>query len=78
VDVKRIKEFMLRYFIHRTGVQPNDYVKIFLDQELNKAKGNQINFRKYDIYIYSILVARNNFQSLEDIYMVCRNEIISI
>jgi hypothetical protein len=29
-----------RYFIHRTGVKPNDYLAVYLQEELNKAKGN--------------------------------------
>jgi hypothetical protein len=32
---------MQRYFIHRTGVHPNECVKIYLEQELIKAASNR-------------------------------------
>jgi hypothetical protein len=31
---------MQRYFVHRTGVEPNECVKIYLEQELTKATRN--------------------------------------
>ncbi len=39
-DVKTIVSYVQRYFIHRTGVKPNDYLAVYLQEELNKAKGN--------------------------------------
>jgi hypothetical protein len=31
---------MLRYFIHRTGVEPKRALKIYLEEELTKAMSN--------------------------------------
>jgi hypothetical protein len=41
VDMKIIQNYVQRYFIHRTGVQPNECVKIYLEQELLKAMSNR-------------------------------------
>jgi hypothetical protein len=32
--------FLLRYFIHRTGAEPKQNLRIYLEEELTKAKGN--------------------------------------
>jgi hypothetical protein len=30
--------FLSRYFIHRTGVEPKQTLRIYIEEELNKAK----------------------------------------
>lgn len=35
--MKTIHDFITRYFIHRAGVYPKEYVKAYLEQELFKA-----------------------------------------
>lgn len=37
---------MRRYFIHRTGVEPSECVKINLEQELIRAQSNR-NFHRF-------------------------------
>ncbi len=71
IDVKKILNFIQRYFIHRTGVKPHDYVCIYLEQELNKAKSNKMISHTLESIESFILDERKNFQTLEDIYMVC-------
>jgi len=37
IDVNMLN-FLSRYFIHRTGVEPKQTLRIYIEEELNKAK----------------------------------------
>ncbi|CAF1534675.1 unnamed protein product [Rotaria magnacalcarata] len=56
IDVKTMLTYMRRYFIHRTGVRPNDCVNIFLEQELIKATNQRINFQSVEDVYWDFLV----------------------
>jgi hypothetical protein len=69
--------FLLRYFIHRTGVEPKQNLRIYLEEELTKAKGNQIIFYKCKINFF-LSDEKKNYQSWEDIFMVCKKKMMNI
>jgi hypothetical protein len=68
-------KFLIRYFIHRTGVEPKKDLRDYLAEELNKAGSNHLIFHENTMFIYLIILdARQNCQSLEDKFMVCINK----
>ncbi|CAM4894403.1 unnamed protein product [Rotaria socialis] len=56
IDVKTMLKYMQRYFIHRTGVRPNECVNIFLEQELIKATNQRVNFQSIEDVYWDFLV----------------------
>jgi hypothetical protein len=40
IDVTIMMNFLSRYFIHRTGVEPKQGLRIYLEEELTKAKSS--------------------------------------
>ncbi|CAF2533148.1 unnamed protein product [Rotaria sp. Silwood2] len=55
-DIQPVSNFILRYFCHRTGVLPDQYLKIYLEQELNKAKNERKNFQTMEDIFMDFLV----------------------
>ncbi|CAF0805019.1 unnamed protein product [Rotaria sordida] len=43
INIQTITSYILRYFCHRTGVPPDQYLKMYLEKELNKAKNERKN-----------------------------------
>jgi len=38
IDINIMLNFLSRYFIHRTGVEPKQTLRIYIEEELNKAE----------------------------------------
>jgi hypothetical protein len=70
-DARIVQNYIQRYFIHRTGVQFNECSRIYLEQELIKAT-SQIKSILIIKNIHIFVDQRSQFQSLEDIYSVCK------
>ena len=47
VDAITVSDYLRRYFIYRTGVEPNNCVRDYFEQELVKAAGKSISFSRY-------------------------------
>ena len=49
-----IKAYVLRYFIHRTGVEPNEYTRNFLEKQLVTALSKKFVIRAEEIALFSL------------------------
>ncbi|CAF1089274.1 unnamed protein product [Rotaria sp. Silwood1] len=55
-DTRTVLNYIQRYFIHRTGVRPNECVNIYLEQELVKASNQRSNSQLIEDIYWDFLV----------------------